>query len=140
MSFNIKYGLKSVTSQISRQRWHRSRVLDLENLVFTMIKWRLKAVFSSDTFAFEHCDVLEASLSNLFHFSVNIGQELVLFVLGEGTASFAALNLGNGIDSALHTFDFKRARHILVQLRLPHFTEQEEIRAKLLFVSICPEE
>lgn len=105
-----------------------------------MVKWRLKAVLSPDAFAFEHSDVFKAPLSNLFQLCVNIGQELVFFVLGEGAAGFAALNFGNSVDGALHSFNFKRARNILVQLWLPHFSEQEEICAKLLFVSVCPEE
>lgn len=72
-----------------------------------MIKWGLEAILSPDTFAFEHGDVFEASLSNLFQFSVNIGQELVLFVLGEGATGFASLNFRDSVDSALHTFDFE---------------------------------
>ena len=92
-----------------------------------------------DTFAFEHGNVLESALSNLFKLSVNIGQKLVLLVLSQ-SASCLALDFGDCVDRALHAIDLQGTRHILVELRLPDFTEQEEIGAKLFLMGVSPEE
>ncbi len=92
-----------------------------------------------DSLTFEHGNVLESALSNLFKLRVDIGQKFVLLVLSQ-SASCLALDFGDGVDGALHTVDLQGTRHILVELRLPDFAEQEEIGAKLFLMCVSPKE
>ena len=135
---SAKDGLKGGTGQICWQRGHGCWVLDLQDFVLTVLQWGLKGILSTDTLAFEESNVLESAFANIFEFSVDVGNELVFVFGGEcGPGLFA---LGNGVESSLHAVNFHRARDIGIQLWLPHLSKQEKVSAKLLLMSVNPEE
>ena len=134
-----KNGLKTIACQIGREGWHRRRVFDFENLMLAMFQRSLEAVLAMDTLALQHSDVFESALTDLFKFSVSIGQKLVLLLLGKCSTGFAA-HFRNRVHSTLHAIDPECAGDILVHLWLPHLAEKEEFVTVLLLVSVNPEE
>ena len=104
-----------------------------------MLEWSLETIFSTDTLALEHSDVLKPSLAQLFKLGVYVGEQFVLLFFTESASSFTA-HFWYSVHSPLHAIDLERATNILVQLGLPDFTEEEELSAMLLFVCIDPEE
>lgn len=60
-----KEGFERVASQIGGERRHSRGVLDLKDLVLAVFERRLEAILTVHTLALKHCDVLEATLSDL---------------------------------------------------------------------------
>ena len=107
--------------------------------MFTMLERSLETILSADTFALEHRDVFESSLSQLFQFSVDIGKQLVLLFFSKGTTCFT-FALWHGVHSSLHAIDFQGARDIRIDLWLPDFSKEEELCTILFLMCINPEE
>jgi len=82
-------GFERIASQVGWKRRHRGRVLDLEELVLSVLERRFEAVLAGNSLALEHCDVLESLLSDVIEFSVHVSEELVLLFLRQRSTSLA---------------------------------------------------
>lgn len=100
-------------------RW----IFDLQEFVFTVRDWHLKAILSGNKLAFEACNVLEPVLPYLVELLLHthLLNDLLLFT--KRSPSFVVLHLRKGKDSSLHTLNFEGARYERLDLRLVNLTE-----------------
>lgn len=104
-----------------------------------MLQWSLEAVLASDSFAFPLSDVWEALLPNLLELGEDVCKQLGLLLLCDCTSRLS-FHLWKRVARPLHAMDSDCAGDILIQLRLPYFTEQEYLGPTLLLVRVDPEE
>ena len=142
----LKHGLlaaehrfESVAGEPVRHGWHSGWILDLEQAVLSVRQRHLKAVLASHALALPLCDLLHSTFSNLFELGKHIGEEFVFFLLGQGTARFVPFDLGQHVNTSFHALHLQGTRDVRVDLRLPNFAENVDLRSILLLVCVDPE-
>jgi hypothetical protein len=103
-----------------------------------MSDWHFKTVLSFDHLALEAFDVLESTLTELVELNDH-AFHLSLLLLGTETSSgLIVLHLWESKDSSFHSIDLQGARNKCVELWLPNFTEEVDLRTHGLFMSVKP--